>query len=752
MKSVSGIKEQESLRRRRERIIMAVAGFLVTLFCIIEYHLISKAGPLPVGSNILIFTVININILLILTLCFLVIRNIVKLIFEDRGHMLGARLRTKIVAAFIFLSLLPTMLLFFVSLYFLQTSLGYWFDSKVASALESAVILGQGYYDEQGNAIKKNAHDLAKIVSRKCVNNESDMNISCLESLFSDSEIFFSEKKELTKNSFNSLEILNKRGEVIWSITRLPMLQPPPPLDKEELKAVLGDRQDKIRGSAIENGELIRAVVAVRGVRGEVAALLVLGRFLPQNISVPLDEVRKGYEEYYQFLLFQDPIKTTLVVTLFLITMLIIFVAIWFGIRLARGITEPVQMLADATYRIAQGDLDFSLEAHGKDELSGLVRAFNTMTRDLKEARGMAEDASRDLRKSYREIEHSRAYMEILLQSITTGVISIDIKGNVTTMNRFAAGLLDRKSEDTIGLHYSVLLDQRQAGEFEAIRKELSESGKGVLQRHIIMERNGKKLSLLVNFAVLKDQDERPLGVIIVFDDLTEIEKVQRMAAWREVARRIAHEVKNPLTPIKLSAQRLNKKYREKFSGQEQAVFVRCTETIIGQAEELKRLVDEFSRFARTPAPRLQPVDLTEMVRSVISIYMDNSQGILFQFESPPACPRLNLDPDQIKRAIINIVDNAMSVMPNGGTITMKILNDAIHKKIRLAVTDTGPGIKESEKNRLFEPYFSGKAGGTGLGLAITNSIMADHEGKVYLEKDKGPGATFIMEFQVKED
>jgi two-component system nitrogen regulation sensor histidine kinase NtrY len=730
---------------------MAVAAALIIIFCIIEYYLISKAGPLPLGSNILIFTVININILLILTLCFLVIRNIVKLIFEDRRHILGARLRTRLVAAFIFLSLLPTILLFFVSLYFLNTSLAYWFDSRVDAALENAVAIGQSYYEEQSDLVKRYAVDMAGALAGRCFDSNGTFNIECAAEACANPYRFFMTGHLAGDEKLHYIEILTPEGRSLWSRVRLPLLQKPAIPDPVEIRDILDRMETVTIHSDMENGELVKTAVPVMNPDGKPVLLLMAGKALASNLSGLLDEVRRGYEEYNQFRLFQDPIKATLIITLFLITMLIIFVAIWFGIRMARGITEPVQMLADATHRVAQGDLDFTLEARGRDELSGLVRAFNTMTRDLKEARALAEKATRGLRESYREIEHSRAYMEILLHSITTGVISIDMEGKVTTINRSACVMLGIESDAVIGSHYSSILDRNQTVEFENIRRDLARAGKGVLQRHIVMERQGRKLSLLVNFAVLKDQTDLPLGVIIVFDDLTEIEKVQRMAAWREVARRLAHEVKNPLTPIKLSAQRLNKKYRSRFHGEEKEIFVRCTETIIGQSDELRRLVDEFSRFARTPAPVFRQVHPAELVDSVIALYMDNSSNVQIVFTPQDECPELLIDPDQIKRALINLIDNAISVMPGGGKIAISIEHDAGGGKVRISVSDTGPGVSEEDRNRLFEPYFSRKGGGSGLGLAIVSSIMADHNGSIYLghgDEDEG-GATFIMEFPV---
>ncbi|MCK4426090.1 MAG: HAMP domain-containing protein, partial [Deltaproteobacteria bacterium] len=427
------------------------------------------------------------------------------------------------------------------------------------------------------------------------------------------------------------------------------------------------------------------------------------------------------------------------------------FVSIWFGLRLAKSITEPVRMLAGATHRIALGDLDFSLEAEGRDELSSLVQAFNVMTQDLKEARRRTEETSRQLRKSYGELEQRRRYIEIILQNVTAGVISIDRQGIVTLMNKSAESILDMSSDQVIGKPYLQLLTEDQAKEFEEIRQELSLSPKGTLQRPIHMEIKEKTLSLLASFTILRDQDERSLGVVIVFDDLTELEKIQRLAAWREVARRIAHEVKNPLTPIQLSAQRLRKKYldSDKLDNEARVVFDKCTNTIISQAKELKHLVDEFSNFARMPAPRLRPTRLDDLADDVLAIYKAGHPKVEFKLDVQEGSPEALLDSDQIKRALINLLDNSVASMPDGGEINVQITYNSARNEICLSVSDTGPGISPEDLPRLFEPYFSKRKGGTGLGLAIVNSIVADHNGRILVEDNIPNGAKFVLIFPI---
>jgi two-component system nitrogen regulation sensor histidine kinase NtrY len=247
----------------------------------------------------------------------------------------------------------------------------------------------------------------------------------------------------------------------------------------------------------------------------------------------------------------------------------------------------------------------------------------------------------------------------------------------------------------------------------------------------------------------LRDQDGRSLGVVIVFDDLTELEKIQRLAAWREVARRIAHEVKNPLTPIQLSAQRLRKKYLDKFDNETRVVFDKCTNTIIGQAKELKHLVDEFSNFARMPSIRLRPTKLDDLVDDVLAIYRAGHPKIEFKLDVQEGLPNALLDSDQIKRALINLLDNAVASMTDGGKINILITYNTAGNEICLSVSDTGTGISPEDLPRLFEPYFSKRRGGTGLGLAIVNSIVADHNGHILVKDNTPHGTRFILIFPI---
>jgi two-component system nitrogen regulation sensor histidine kinase NtrY len=745
----SDLTTSEARKRRIERIIMMAAVVFIALLSLAEYYLISHSSPLSTSSNVLIFAVINLDIFLILLLGFLVVRNLTKLVFEDKKHLLGAKLRTKLVIAFISISLIPTILLFLVSFQFLRTSIGYWVNIKVEKSLDNAMTIGKTYYEGRVTGLEHLSQETGRLLSLRCIEEDGTINRVCIEQLVNPTPLSSGVQGYCKTISLNSIEVINSFHKKLFVKIWLPLVDMPPDIPHSVLNQIFEGKDSLVHSVTLEGGELIRILRPLKNADNEILAVLILGHLMPQDMSYLLDDIRSGYDDYRQLRLFQNPIKGSLLITLCLITLLIIFVSIWFGFRLAKSITEPVKMLAEATNRVAMGDLDFSLESQGKDELSSLVQAFNIMTQDIKEARRRTEETSRQLRKSYGELEHRRRYIEIILQNVTAGVISVDRQGFVTLMNKSAESILNISSDQVIGKPYSQLLTKDHAKEFEEIRQELSRSPKGTLQRSIRMEIREKTLSLLANFTILRDQDGRSLGVVIVFDDLTELEKIQRLAAWREVARRIAHEVKNPLTPIQLSAQRLRKKYLDKFDNETRVVFDKCTNTIIGQAKELKHLVDEFSNFARMPSIRLRPTKLDDLVDDVLAIYRAGHPKIEFKLDVQEGLPNALLDSDQIKRALINLLDNAVASMTDGGKINILITYNTAGNEICLSVSDTGTGISPEDLPRLFEPYFSKRRGGTGLGLAIVNSIVADHNGHILVKDNTPHGTRFILIFPI---
>ncbi|MEF3168533.1 MAG: HAMP domain-containing protein [Deltaproteobacteria bacterium] len=737
-------RTEKERKRKRERLAITISLFLILLFSAFGYFILERYVPAnPINTTIL-FGILSIDILLVLYLLFLILRYLVKAIFEERQHLLGAKLRTKLVIAFVSLSLLPTLLLFWVSYQFLKTSVAYWFDVKVERALENALTVGKTYYEDQIAGLQIKGEEIARLVSRRCMTGGYVLDQACVEQIISPASLLVGIPEIRHGTPLHCVEILGPKGDVLFSKTWLPLLPPLPGPSEDIISSVLADGKISTLNDELEGSVLLRVLLPMASETG-VRHILVAGTLLPQDIARLLDEIRTGYEDYNLLFLSQNPIKGVILLTLFLITLLIIFVSIWFGYRIADGITKPVQALAEATRRIAQGDLDVRLEIPGKDELSSLLRAFNTMTLDLKEARQRAENAARELQKSNAEIESRRRYMEIILDNVAAGVISVDRLGIITTMNPSAESILGKPASSFIGRSYVDVMSPEQLEEFEVIRHELLVSKTGTVQKSIRLQSNNRILSLLCNFSQLRDREGRSLGTVIVFEDLTELERIQRIAAWREVARRIAHEIKNPLTPIQLSAQRLRKKYLPMVDSEARDVFDRSTATIIEQVEDLKRLANEFSNFARMPAPRFVPTDLEKILKDLTVIYREGHPEVEFTLDMVDTLPEILVDPDQIKRAVINLLENAIAAMPDGGSVRIQVFGNTDAKEVSISIADTGTGIPPEDRKRLFEPYFSRKRGGTGLGLAIVHSIVTDHGGRIEVEDNTPRGTRFTL-------
>jgi len=374
-----------------------------------------------------------------------------------------------------------------------------------------------------------------------------------------------------------------------------------------------------------------------------------------------------------------------------------------------------------------------------------LVDAFNKMTRDLRAGKQQLELSARELRERNLEIEERRLYMESVLRNVSTGVISIDNAGLISTVNKSAEEMLGFKAAQVLQRSHKKILRPEHLDLANRLLDELEGGIKNTVEKPVRVTIGQTVRTFMVHLTALRDDKDRYMGIIVVFDDLTEIEKAQRMAAWREVARRIAHEVKNPLTPIKLSAQRLRRKYGDQIA-KDRSVFMECTETIIDQVDQLRNLVNEFSSFARLPAVTPAPCQLMGVIDETVALYREARRGILFETEEGEDIPELNLDKQQMKRVLINLIDNAIAAMDGTGTIGIVTGYDRILKIVRLEISDPGSGISPEDKVRLFEPYFSTKKAGMGLGLSIVSTIIEDHNGFIRVKDNRPRGTTFIIE------
>jgi len=741
MKNYLETESKDLHRQHRERIIIACLTVAVVLLSYFGFKAFDLGLDLPVSGSILVFSLININVILLLLLLYLTFRNLVKLVFERKKKIMGSKLRTKLVLAFISLSLLPTIILFFVSVQFINTSVEYWYNLTIERTLSNGADVKQDYYQRinedlilfgnnisslithNGYLLKARSEELEKFINEKQV----EYGLASVKVFSSDLEL-----KAVSQNEMTDLTSFKDLGN-------------------DALSKGIKKGSDTLKTQSSLHGDLITGIVPVfsRTPSRAVVGVVALSRFIPGTTVNRLQSLSRGLEDYKEFKLQKSPMKISHLITLSIVTLLIIFSSVWFGFFLSKGITVPIQELAEGTERIASGDYDFFIDLEAPDEIGILVNSFNRMTLDLKNSKKQLEETNDELIKRNIEMERRRLYMEIVLANISTGVLSGDLNGTILTINKSAENMLNIKAEKTIGRNYKDVMKKDQVEVINSLFEDKSLFRKGFIQKQISYNVGNKNLTLLVSINMLSDNPGKHTGFVAVFEDLTEIEKAQRMAAWREVARRIAHEVKNPLTPIQLSAQRLKKRYGHIIPGEDGKVFEDCTNMIIDQAEGLKQLVNEFSNYARMPVSNPRPEDIGQVIREAVNLYQDTQNNIAVTYRNSSNVPGFNLDREQIKRGMINLLENAMNAIEERGEITVDLSYIEDQEIARIEVADNGRGIAREHRMRLFEPYFSTKKHGTGLGLAIVNSIIRDHKGYIEVQDNEPQGTRFIIELPV---
>ena len=493
---------------------------------------------------------------------------------------------------------------------------------------------------------------------------------------------------------------------------------------------------------ASETGDLVVGILPVDDAR---TGFLVVGQKIDPGLLARLEGIVQGLDEYRKLESIKYPLKVALYAMLAVITLLIIFGSIWYGFKLSREISQPVMALAEGTQKIARGDLEVRLQDQSDDELGLLVRSFNKMALDLKISRQNFTEINQRLGAQNEELEARGKYMEVVLDNITAGVISLDQDGKITTVNKAAEFILGLDSKKVLGRYPLDLVGGEYGALIKDVLNQLSDLPESQWQRQMDIDVQGKMVKILVNAVILKAEKGDNYGIVAVFEDITELEKMQRLAAWREVAKRIAHEIKNPLTPIKLSAQRLEKKFHDQI---QDPSFFQSTQLIIRQVENLQQMVREFSAFAKLPEIRIKLDRLDTLLEEVVSVFRQSHRNISWELAYVTEIPEFNFDREAFKRVFLNLFLNAAEALDSEAQAQVKVSvdYDPQLKRVFVQVADNGPGLSSEERARMFEPYYSSKKEGTGLGLAIVKSIVSDHGGYVRVKSNKPRGTVFVVE------
>jgi two-component system nitrogen regulation sensor histidine kinase NtrY len=712
----------------------------------------SALPPDTAADTLLLYAMTTFNFVAFIVFSFIFVRSLLKLRRERRERQLGSKIKTRMLVYFIGVSLLPITAMAIFSYFFFNRSLEKWFSRIPEEVISEGQRIQERAIDERA----RNLQEMANLMAVMIASQPDPTDQALLD----------------TAAQQGMLDLVEVRGPDGTILARS-QAKLAPEDEAELLKTV---------DVAVKTGGADPTTLDSKGFDVAISKLpdgrtLVISP-LRRGAGTISDAISKSPAEFDRLKARQRNVRAQGLSTLGVLTLLLVFASMWAAIHIARGIATPIQAMAEAANEVARGNLSHRVETVAEDELALLAESFNQMTAQLQENRQRLEANAAEVSEKNLALEERRNYIETVLESLTTGVISLDENDLVTTINAAAAAML--QAPPTNG-HRRKLAELVSGEDFDTCERLLYRArriGHAAEQTTWFRSGNGDQsasISVALTATALRGPTGEGRGVVIVIEDLSELISAQRAAAWSEVARRMAHEIKNPLTPIQLSAERMAKNFSrlgqaengaanaELTNGSKHAngngntissaafrsIVDECTSTITREVAGLKAMVDEFSRFARLPHASPEPADLNEVVSQAVALYEDRLEGVRLDVKLAHSLPEVLLDSKQIRRVLVNLIDNALEALNGIETdkrITVATAHDPARGRLLIEIADTGPGIRREDFARLFQPYFSTKGRGTGLGLAIVQRIVVEHGGKIRAESNRPQGAKFIVE------
>lgn len=728
--SSSSRKKRSFGRRERVIALTTVVAFLFALLFVQQaFDTLPILSPTSASETLILFALSTINLIAFVVLLMVLVRNIIKLRRERREMKLGSRFKVRLVIYSIALSLLPGLWLFFMTAGLINRSVDKWFSGPTEVMKKNARAIQESYVAGEEDGLRRTAVTLARLLE----STDEQQRDRLL-------------KLELDNQQLLSIRLYDQTGQLITQTNR-----PEANILNQQLirgwqsaRAAAGRNESYASRLEEEGGRIYLIAAAPLS-----TAALVITQMVPAEMAERARNINEQDLEYDKLREKQNAVKRITILVLALMTIFALFVATWMALQLARSIADPLRRLLQAIQQIRSGDLSTRAEIIGDDEIASLAVSFNEMTAELE--------------TSNAALSERRRYIETVLQSLSAGVISLNENNRVTTINEAAFRLLRLAPASAATLNgeaLETLLPETQRDELWRMIRRAARMNSVTREVHFKLA-NDVQLDAAVTVTALRDPQGKWSGTVIVLEDLSDLIEAQRRAAWSEVARRMAHEIKNPLTPIRLSAERLVKNLlfqrHEQSNGdhlnERQARLIReCTSIIGDEVTTLQRMVDEFSTFARMPDVNLTAGSLNEVVASTIKLYADRLDGVLLESYLSPSLPVTLFDGEQIKRALVNLVENALEAL-TGTTgekrVTVETRDVPAHETVELIVSDTGPGISLADRERIFDPYFSTRNRGTGLGLAIVSRTIAEHHGRIRVQENLPRGAKFVIELPV---
>jgi nitrogen fixation/metabolism regulation signal transduction histidine kinase len=729
------IREENKTSGRRKVVIgLAIAAFILLAILVSQASFNLKFITPDTNQQLLFFAALSgLIFLTFIALTVVLGRNLLKLYAERRMGVAGSKFRTRLVVVSLLLSFLPVIAMFWFSYGLMNRSIDKWFSQPVEEVRADTAAMTNLIADYAGQNATAEAQSIAQAPEVQQAFRNKDFSSSLEE--------------------FREHELTLQGGFVV---------------------ALLGDDRHAEFGTPDDWAAMKERFPVEQALRGEhpsfrwkqtnyvlggarvAGGAVIVAMPLPARFADKLNQIQESQQRYVELAQNRKIVRRTYIGFLLLLTVLVLFASTWLALFLSKLVNRPVAALAAGTEEISRGRLDYRVDIRATDELGELVQSFNSMAEQLESSRHQIEASSRELGAANEALERRRRYIETILESIPTGVVSIDAARKVTLANAafFRMFYLERSEyehpADLVSVAIETIFPTEVLEDLEPLLRRADRMGLTAANMDLTFART--RMNVAVTVAALQHGAER-LGYVLVFEDMSDLLRAQKQAAWREVARRVAHEIKNPLTPISLSAERI-RRHLERGTAPDLAsleVIRGCAHTIAGAVETVRTLVDEFSTLARFPTSRPQPANLNDLVESAVSMFDGRLDGIQVSTDLSPDLPNVMVDPEAIRRAVANLVDNAADAMRDAVVREITISTSLIGSRdaVELVVADTGHGISRDVKERLFLPYFSTKQRGTGLGLAIVSRIVEEHRGSIRVEENKPVGSRFIVELPV---
>jgi len=742
-------------RKRKTRAVIFGVIILFILMTLAAIILQDSSVDAPISNDIAVALVFNLDLILLVVIVLLVFRNLVKLYFEKRGGKAGSRFQTKLIFAFLGLTLIPSALMFAVASELIGDTVDKWINSRIEHTLQQSLQVADSLYKQSEDETSAYAYYLSGLVDKR----------GWLEKKYVNQLALLARQKVLEYN-MDIIQIYSADFELIAEAKHSRAKDLDFKLDSKPdmlAQVAMGESVTSVEDLSGTNMVVTLAPIPRKLRKGQIKGLVVVVKMVSRQLIKKIHSIVAAFEDYKQLSLKKEIIKASYQVTLTMVTLVIAFSAIWFGFYIAKGITVPLKMLAEATESVAKGNLHVRINLpRQNDEVGHLIYAFNKMTEDLENFKEQIEQSNKELSESNIELYHWGQYIEAVLENVVGGIISIDKTGSVTTINDTAARTFGVSASYARGRDYRKLFQAAYLDPIRSMIRDMSEDKK-TIDKELILHVNGQRRIIKTSVSVLSDHNGQYMGMVFVFDDVTDLISAQLAIAWREMARTIAHEIKNPLTPIQLNAQRMRRKF-EQNSDDFAKVFDDATNIIIEEVERLKSLVNRFSILAKQSEAELgakkespveglelnpEPSMLHNIVFDIVKLYKGTFPGVTLKTELDPTILLVNIDAEQIRRVIINLVENAIDAVNGNGLIIIRTKADWDRGKLTLEVADTGHGVTGDMKGKIFQPYFSTKEKGTGLGLAIVSRVVEDHGGVISVNDAECGGSVFSIELDI---